>query len=166
MLRDLKHLSWSELPPHPEERTVARIEDLKKRKKGERAYPLRASLQKTMMEHCSVFRNQEGLSQALADIRTLEERYQKITIQNHGTHYNSDLMEAFELESLLGLAEAIVASALARQESRGAHSREDYPERDDQNWLKHTLVQKSDEGPTISFKPVTVTRFQPKARTY
>jgi succinate dehydrogenase / fumarate reductase flavoprotein subunit len=75
-------------------------------------------------------------------------------------------MEAFELESLLGLAEAILVSAQARQESRGAHYREDFPERDDQRWLKHTLIQKTYAGPRISFKPVTITRFQPQARTY
>ena len=70
------------------------------------------------------------------------------------------------MESLLGLAEAIVVSALARQESRGAHSREDYTDRDDHNWLKHTLIQKTEKGPRIFFSPVTITRFQPKARTY
>ena len=75
-------------------------------------------------------------------------------------------MVAFELESLLGLAEAIVVSALVRQESRGAHSREDYPDRDDHNWLKHTLIQKTEKEPRVFFKPLTVTRFQPKARTY
>lgn len=166
MLQDLKQLSWSELPSHPKERTMARIENLKKTKRGERAYPLKASLQKTMMEHCSVFRTQKGLSQALTEIRSLEERYKEVAIQDHGSHYNSDLMEAFELESLLGLGEAIVVSALARQESRGAHFREDYPERDDQNWLKHTLIQKTGKEPEVFFKPVTVTRFQPKARTY
>jgi succinate dehydrogenase / fumarate reductase flavoprotein subunit len=96
ILQDLKHLSWSDLPSHPEERTLARIEDLKNRKRGERAYPLRASLQKIMMEHCSVFRTQKGLSLALTDIRALEERFKEIVIQNHGAHYNSDLMEAFE----------------------------------------------------------------------
>jgi succinate dehydrogenase / fumarate reductase flavoprotein subunit len=75
-------------------------------------------------------------------------------------------MEVFELESLLGLAEAILVSAQARQESRGAHDREDFPERDDRNWLKHTLVQWTGQGPRIFFKPVTITRFQPKVRTY
>jgi succinate dehydrogenase / fumarate reductase flavoprotein subunit len=166
MRKDMKRASWGELPSHPEERTKARIEDLKRRKQGERAYPLKASLQKIMMEHCSVFRNQAGLSQALTEIQTLKERYKEIVVQNHGARYNSDLTEAFELESLLGLGEAIVISALARQESRGAHFREDFPDRDDQTWLKHTLVQKTEEQPRVFFKPVTITRFQPKARTY
>jgi succinate dehydrogenase / fumarate reductase flavoprotein subunit len=166
MIQDLRQLPWSSLPDQPEERTLARIENLKKRKQGETAYALRASLQKTMMDHCSVFRNQTGLSQALADIQSLKEKYENIFVRNQGSRYNTDLMEAFELESLLGLAQAIVVSALARQESRGAHSREDYPDRDDQNWLKHTLIQETEKGPRVFFKPVTITRFQPKARTY
>ena len=166
MIQDMKQLSWSDLPAHPEERTLARIETLIKRKQGETAYALRASLQKTMMDHCSVFRNQTGLSQALADIQVLKGKYENIFVRDHGPRYNTDLMEAFELESLLGLAEAIVVSALARQESRGAHSRQDYPDRDDHNWLKHTLIQKTERDPRIFFKPVTITRFQPKARTY
>jgi succinate dehydrogenase / fumarate reductase flavoprotein subunit len=166
MIQDLKQLSWTDLPAHPEERTLARIETLEKRKQGETAYALRASLQKTMMDHCSVFRNQTGLSQALADIQVLKGKYENIFVRDHGPRYNTDLMEAFELESLLGLAEAIVVSALARQESRGAHSRQDYPDRDDHNWLKHTLIQKTERDPRIFFKPVTITRFQPKARTY
>jgi succinate dehydrogenase / fumarate reductase flavoprotein subunit len=166
ILEDLKQLSWNEQPARPEERTLARIEELKSRKKGEKVHALRSALQKTMMDHCSVFRTEAGLSQALADVRALEEKYRTVMVRDPGTRYNSDLMEAMELESLLGLAEAIVVSALGRQESRGAHSREDYPERDDQNWLKHTLVRRTDEGPKTLFKPVTITRFQPKARAY
>ncbi|HXZ36130.1 MAG TPA: succinate dehydrogenase/fumarate reductase flavoprotein subunit, partial [Thermodesulfobacteriota bacterium] len=134
--------------------------------KGEKVNAVRASLQKIMMEDCSVFRREEGLSHALKEIHDLQESYERIAVQDPGTRFNSDLMEAFELESLLGLAEAILASALARQESRGAHYREDFPERDDQNWLKHTLILKADHGPRVFFKPVTITRFQPKARTY
>ncbi len=166
MLQDLTQASWGSPPPHPGERTLARIETLKSGGKGEKIHALRASLQKIMMDDCSVFRREEGLARALAAVRGLQEGYRKIAVRDPGTHFNSELMEAFELESLLGLAEAILVSAQTRQESRGAHSREDFTERDDQRWLKHTLIQKTERGPRISYKPVTITRFQPKARTY
>jgi succinate dehydrogenase / fumarate reductase, flavoprotein subunit len=106
------------------------------------------------------------LRQALAEVRALKELYKTVAIDNLGMRYNTDLLEALELEFLLGLAETIVASALGREESRGAHSRDDYPDRDDTNWLKHTLVQKTDDGPQLSSKPVTITIFVPKPRTY
>ena len=123
-------------------------------------------MQKLMSELCSVFRNEKGLREALSELGTLMGRYDEVAIDDRGTLFNTDIMEACELESLLGLAETILLSAIARTESRGAHFREDYPERDDVNWLKHTLVKKTDDGPRISYKPVTITRFQPKARTY
>ena len=89
-----------------------------------------------------------------------------MTIDNPGLRFNTELMEALELESLLGLAEAILLSAMAREESRGAHSREDFPQRDDQNWLKHTLIQKAEDGSRLFYKPVTITKFEPKPRVY
>jgi succinate dehydrogenase / fumarate reductase flavoprotein subunit len=119
-----------------------------------------------MMESCSVFRNQAGLEKALEEVRNLKARYEEVIMDQQGAKYNYDLLDALELESLLGLGEAILVSALARQESRGAHFREDYPQRDDRNWLKHTLIQKTDQGPQVFFKPVTVTRYKPEARVY
>jgi succinate dehydrogenase / fumarate reductase, flavoprotein subunit len=166
MIQELSQGYSEDLSGRPEERTLAKIESLEKRGKGEEVHALRASLQKIMMDDCSVFRQEEGLSRALAGIRNLQEGYKRIAVRDPGTRFNSDLMEAFELESLLGLAEAILVSAQARKESRGAHYREDFPERDDRNWLKHTLIQRTDQGPRIFSKPVTITRFQPKARTY
>ena len=123
-------------------------------------------MQELMTESCSVFRNEKDLKKALSELEDLKDRYQNVTIDNRGDAFNSDLLEAMELECLLGLAETILISALARQESRGAHFREDYPERDDENWLKHTLIRQTDSGPEISYKPVTITRFEPKVRTY
>ena len=115
---------------------------------------------------CSVFRTGPGLSEALATVRRLQERYAEVAIQNRGTRFNTDLLEALELEALLTLAETMAASALAREESRGAHSREDFPERNDQDWLQHTLVQVGEKGPRIFYKPVSITRFQPQPRVY
>jgi succinate dehydrogenase / fumarate reductase flavoprotein subunit len=166
MVRDLKELPWTPLPEHPEKGTLEKIEKLKARSRGEKAFGLRKAMQKIMMEDCSVFRVQGRLSRALSEIRRLQEEYERVAIHDKGLRFNSDLLEAIELESLLGLAEAIIVSALNRQESRGAHYREDYPERDDQNWLKHTLIRKTDKAPEVFYKPVTITRFQPKARAY
>ena len=87
-------------------------------------------------------------------------------MDDKGRRFNTDLLEALELESLLYLGEAILVSALSREESRGAHFREDYPERDDRNWLKHTLVEKTETGPRLFSKPVTITRFKPQPRVY
>lgn len=163
---DLKYLSWTEPSSDPAKRILARIQELKGRNQGEKAHALRSPLQKTMMDLCSVFREEKGMDRALSQVRALKDEYPKIVIRDRGVHFNTDLMEAFELESLLGLAETIIVSALTRKESRGAHFREDYPERDDANWLKHTLIQKTEAGPRVFYKPVTITRFQPKERTY
>ena len=119
-----------------------------------------------MTRHCSTFRTDQSLKQALAEVRALQEQYQTVSIDNKGTSFNTDLLEALELEGLLGLAETTVFSALGRRESRGAHFRTDYPERDDRNFLTHTLVQKTETGPQLSFTPVTITTFPPKARSY
>jgi len=89
-----------------------------------------------------------------------------VSVDNKGKAFNTDILEALELESLLGIAETIVLCALNRKESRGAHFREDWPDRDDREWLKHTLIRETGNGVEISYKPVTITRFQPKARVY
>jgi succinate dehydrogenase / fumarate reductase flavoprotein subunit len=143
-----------------------RIEILKSRKKGERVSAIRREMQETMTEYCSVFRNKEGLDKASRDIQDLLARYENVSIDYKGRRFNMDLTEALELESLLHLAQKIVLCAAAREESRGAHYREDHPQRDDQNWLKHSLIQKAGKGPRIFYKPVTITRFQPKPRVY
>jgi succinate dehydrogenase / fumarate reductase flavoprotein subunit len=163
---ELQRLDWVDLPEHPEERLVSRIRALKTRKAGIKADAIRKAMQRLMTNYCSVFRNETDLERALAELRDLKEQYGETIIDNRGTAFNTDLTEALELGSLLGLAETILVSALARKESRGAHYREDYPARDDDNWLKHTLVQKTPNGPRIFYKPVTITRFQPTERTY
>ena len=99
-------------------------------------------------------------------MRTLSERYTRASVQDKGKAFNTDLLEAREVGYLLDCAETTVVSALARKESRGAHAREDYPERDDVNFLTHTLATRAEGGPTLSYKPVTITRFEPKPRVY
>ncbi|MBI5571958.1 MAG: succinate dehydrogenase flavoprotein subunit [Desulfomonile tiedjei] len=166
IVRDLEHLERKEFPETAGTDVVRQIETLKTRTKGERAAAIRGAMQQVMTDHCSVFRTERGLQDALAELEILKERYQSVCIDYRSDSFNTDLLDAIELEYLLGLAETMVRSALARKESRGAHYREDYPERDDDRWLKHTLIRRTDRGPEISYKPVTITRFQPKPRTY
>jgi succinate dehydrogenase / fumarate reductase flavoprotein subunit len=119
-----------------------------------------------MMDKVGVFRIEEEMRGAVGKIHELQERYRRLSLQDKGKRFNSELLEAIELGYLLDLSEATAESALARRESRGAHSREDYPERDDDNWLKHTLAYRTDRGVQLKYKPVSITRFEPKPRTY
>jgi succinate dehydrogenase / fumarate reductase flavoprotein subunit len=99
-------------------------------------------------------------------VKALKERYRDVRISDKGSVFNTDLLEARELGYLLDCAEVTAVSAEARQESRGAHAREDFPERDDSDWLKHTLAHRTEAGPELRYKPVTITTFQPKPRVY
>jgi len=166
MVRDLKTLTLSPLPEKPDVRIRDRINRIKEKTKGERPSALRSEMQQTMTASCSVFRRREDLVKALETIKRLKERHRDLVLDNHGLRFNTDLIEALELESLLNLSEVILVSATAREESRGAHFREDFPERDDPNWLKHTLALKTENGPHLFYKPVTITRFEPKPRVY
>ena len=118
------------------------------------------------MNDASVFRTEEGLKKMLGRIHQFKERYPRCRIQDKGDIFNTDLLEGLELGYLLDLSEATVASALNRTESRGAHYREDYPKRDDTNWLKHTLASRKEGKVEFSYKPVSITRFEPKERVY
>ena len=133
---------------------------------GERPAVIREELQEVMFANCGVFRTEELLTEARDKVIALRERARHLHVEDKG--YNTDLGEALELRYLLDCADATVASALARHESRGAHAREDFPERDDVNWLKHTLAYRDTAGgqPRLEYKPVAITKFQPKPRVY
>jgi succinate dehydrogenase / fumarate reductase flavoprotein subunit len=131
----------------------------------ERADDLRQQMQSLMMDQASVFRTEGGLKSAIGLVQRLQERLKRMAIRNRGRIFNYELMEALELHHQLVLSEVILTSALHRRESRGAHFREDYPERDDAAYLKHTLVF-SGLPPRVRYKPVRITRFQPEARAY
>lgn len=155
------------LPPSPEKVVAHQITALLQSKGKESIGSIRAEMQEVMMDKVSVFRHQEGLKEALEKVRELKGRYQGISVQDKGNCFNRDLLDAIELGYMLDLAEVITLGALSREESRGAHSREDFPKRDDEKWLVHTMFRHStDEGPQLFFKPVTITRFEPKERKY
>jgi succinate dehydrogenase / fumarate reductase flavoprotein subunit len=132
----------------------------------EKVGDIMAGMQEIMMENVSVFRTESPVTAALEKIRELKERYEQIALQDKGHCFNRDLLDALELGYMLDLAEVIALGALHRKESRGAHFREDFPDRDDAKFLVHTLVRHTNKGPQISEKPVTITRFQPKERKY
>jgi succinate dehydrogenase / fumarate reductase flavoprotein subunit len=119
-----------------------------------------------MTHQCSVFRDKPTLEQALNRIRELKGRAANMGLTCSGKRFNYELEEAFELQNMLKLAEAMVLSALKREESRGAHYRNDFPSRNDVAWLRHSLVFNSPMGLEVRYKPVTITRFEPKERVY
>jgi len=157
---------WGTLPAACEEPTRQRIDRLLNGNGQETVAGLRSELQAAMMEHASVFRTASSLKRMLDIVRDLKQRYDRVRLQDRGRRFNLELLEALELENLLDLAEVTVVGALARQESRGAHYREDFPKRDDANWLKHTLAYRRPDRIELRYKPVTITRFPPKERTY
>jgi succinate dehydrogenase / fumarate reductase flavoprotein subunit len=158
--------SHGPLPRDPERELKGRIECLLSSKGKESLHTIRQRMKETMTNYCSVFRDKKGLGRAVDEISDLKERNREVGLSNRGRRFNYELMEAFELEYMLEQAEVILTSGLSREESRGAHFREDFPHRDDANWLKHTLVTSTPEGPKIAFKPVTTTLYKPKARAY
>ncbi|PSB35669.1 succinate dehydrogenase flavoprotein subunit [Stenomitos frigidus ULC18] len=127
---------------------------------------LRQAYQDCMTEHCGVFRTDAVMREGLTKLKELQQRYSEVRLDDKGTLWNTEITEALELRNLMIVGEMILTAALNRQESRGSHSREDYPDRDDANFLKHTLAYYSPAGIDISYKPVSITMFQPQERKY
>jgi succinate dehydrogenase / fumarate reductase flavoprotein subunit len=132
----------------------------------ESAYALRGELQRVMDSEVAVYRTGLGLEAALSRIKELKQRVPDVQVKDRGRVYNTDLLSALEIDNLLDLAEVIVVGALARTESRGAHSRCDFPQQDDVNWLKHTLAHYTPAGPRLEYIPVTISAWQPVGREY
>jgi succinate dehydrogenase / fumarate reductase flavoprotein subunit len=166
MANFIQENDWAPLQANPEERATAQVTQLKSSTGKERAADIRDALQDEMMDKASVFRDAKGLTEMREKLRGLKERYGQVKVEDQGCRYNTELLEVIELGGLLDLAEILVESALIRQESRGAHFREDFSKRDDVNWLKHTLAFQGSRGIEFRYKPVTITKFQPQERKY
>ena len=166
MARYIREHEFVPLPPDPSRQAREEVERLLHGDGDESAADIRREMQEVMMDNVGVFRVEDQMQAAVDKVRELQARYRRVGLQDRGKRFNTELLEAIELGYLLDLAEVTAVSALARRESRGAHSREDFPERDDENWLKHTLAYRSKGGIELKYKPVTITRFEPKPRTY
>ncbi|MGH3104398.1 MAG: FAD-binding protein, partial [Gaiellaceae bacterium] len=137
------------------------------RGEGERPWQIRDELAQTMHENFGVFRREDQMQRQGEIVASLRDRYEHVVVEDKGNVFNSDLTQALELGFLLELADCMVVSGLARKESRGAHARpDDYPDRDDENYLRHTIVTWEDGGLTLDWSPVTMTKWQPQERTY
>ncbi|MDJ0914143.1 MAG: succinate dehydrogenase flavoprotein subunit [Desulfobacterales bacterium] len=167
-MRKYSHsIGFQSLPPNPAKADQDRIDALMQNHSGVSIPEIRSQMQEVMMDNVSVFREANGLEAALKEVMQLKQRYQQIGITDKGRCFNRDLLDAIELGHLLDLAEVITRGALLRQESRGAHTREDYPERDDERWLSHTMCRfTGDKEPDIFYKPVVITEHQPQERKY
>ncbi|MET7457332.1 succinate dehydrogenase flavoprotein subunit [Streptomyces sp. NPDC005574] len=162
---------YVELPEDPASLVVAQVERLRASTGTERVADIRRELQECMDANVMVFRTEQTIKTAVEKIAELRERYLNVSIQDKGKRFNTDLLEAVELGNLLDLAEVMAVSALARKESRGGHYREDYPNRDDVNFMRHTMAYREvgDDGAEsirLDYKPVVQTRYQPMERKY
>ncbi|MDI6893106.1 MAG: FAD-binding protein [Bacillota bacterium] len=152
------------------DRAVAEVEDrigeLLGREDGEKMATIREEMKQVMFEKVGIFRQEGLMREAVEEIRELKERVKGARVEAKGRRYNLELMGALELPAMLDLAEVIALGAVTRTESRGSHFRRDYPERDDTNWLKHTVARPTPDGPRLEYRPVVITKWQPEARKY
>ncbi|MCC7354961.1 MAG: succinate dehydrogenase flavoprotein subunit [Anaerolineae bacterium] len=165
----VEYCQQADLTPLPAETdgpARAEIERIKANRATEAAGKIRATMQELMMDRVGIFRKEADLSQAVSKIRALKAEYEKVGVRDKSARFNTDLLETLELGYLLDLAEVTAFSALNRTESRGAHLREDFPDRDDANWLKHTLAYLDGENIRLDYKPVVITKYEPQARKY
>ena len=158
--------AFQPLPADPAEFARAQFDRLLNSAGRERVTDISNDMKRVMMDEVGVFRTQSGMEAALKKIGELQERYLQVKIDDHGKVFNTDLLNAWELGNLLEIAKVTAAAALARQESRGGHAREDFPTRDDQQWLKHSLAWLEDGKVRLDYKPVVITNYQPKERVY
>jgi succinate dehydrogenase / fumarate reductase flavoprotein subunit len=161
-----RQTDYTRLPGDPEAASRAQFESLRKGSGKENAFTISTELKKVMFEDVGIYRNEKGMEQAIGKVKELQRRFRDVCVSDTGKVFNTELLNAWELGNMLDVSEVVAECALNRKESRGGHSREDYPERDDKDWLKHTLVWKEDGRVRIDYKPVVITNYQPKKRVY
>jgi succinate dehydrogenase / fumarate reductase flavoprotein subunit len=170
----VKTADWVPLPPDPARAVREALDRLRNSTGTERIATIRKELQDEMDRNAQVFRTDESLAHVTEVIEGLRERYLNVAVQDKGKRFNTDLLEAVELGFLLDLAEVVVFSARNRRESRGGHMRDDFPNRDDAEYMKHTMAYLSGDPHSsnaadhirLDWKPVTITRYQPMERKY
>jgi len=161
-----KTAEFEKLPENAESASQSEFDALRNGSGNENVYDLSNEMKQVMFADVGIYRNEKDMQSALEKVRELKKRFKDVGVSDTGKIFNTELLNAWEFGNLLDIAEVVALSALNRKESRGGHSREDFPDRDDQNWLKHTLVWKKNDKLEIGYKPVVITKHQPKARVY
>ncbi len=162
-----KSTAYQTLPADPTEFASSQFDRIRKADGKDNAFDIATTMKKVMFDKMGIFRSGTGMEEALKAVRELKERYKHVSVTDTGKIFNMELINVWELGNLLDLAEMTTVSAIARTESRGGHSREDYPDRDDKNWLKHSLAWVRQDGAIdLKYKPVVITKYEPKVRTY
>jgi len=161
-----KQAEFAKLPDDAEAGARSEFEALRNGSGNANVYDISNEMKNIMFTDVGVYRTEDGMKEALEKIRELKKQFADVKVSDTGKIFNTELLNAWELGNLLDIAEVVAVSALNRKESRGGHSRVDYPDRDDENWLKHTLTSMKDGKVEIGYKPVVITKYQPKARVY
>jgi succinate dehydrogenase / fumarate reductase, flavoprotein subunit len=161
-----KSIEYPAFPENAKDDVVNEISRLQNSDGEEKAIDISVAMKKIMNDHVGVFRTEEGMAQAVAELKVLQKRYRNVSVRDKGQVFNNDLSNVWELGCLLDAAEVTAVSALARKESRGAHAREDFPKREDGEWMKHTMAWLTDAGIKLGYKSVKKTKYEPQERVY
>jgi succinate dehydrogenase / fumarate reductase flavoprotein subunit len=161
-----KGVDFGKIAPDAEAGARSQFESLRNGSGKENAFDISNELKNVMFTDVGIYRTGSGMENALDQLMELKDRYKNVKVSDTGKIFNTELLNAWELGNMLDVAEAVTVSALNRTESRGGHAREDYPERDDEHWLRHSLIVRQNGKLDVRYKPVVITKFQPKARVY
>ncbi len=161
-----KQAAFEPLPAEPQAEARAQLQALRGGSGKENVFDIATELKNVMFEGVGIYRNEQGMRDAIEKLAALRTRFANVQITDTGSIFNTELLNAWELGNMLEIADVVAECAVNRQESRGGHSREDFPKRDDQNWLKHTLAWRRDGKVELDYKPVVITKYQPKERVY